>query len=128
MIKEFINKYMLYISGAAVAVVIGAFGWLWVDNALTKAALENAQTKLKTAEQVIAAQQRATEAMDRVDALEQRLNRTLREYSTRIMDAEGANNEIPTDVAALWAASDDSLRAQADGSDTGSAEGMHSPR
>lgn len=123
----FLKPYLGWIVGGAVALVVGAFSWLVADLALTKAALSDAASKNKLQAMTIRAQERGLEAVNRIDELEQNINRMLRESSQRIMDAEGADNEISQDVAAIWAATDDSLRAQRTGGDPGSAEGLPNP-
>lgn len=122
----FLKPYTLYIAGGIAAVIIGAFGWLWVDLSLTKAALTNAQSDLKVAEQTIKAQERAIEAVDRVEEYRSDLNRLVRSLSTQTMEAEGANEYVPPAVASVWASGIDSLRSSGD-SNSGSPESLPSP-
>lgn len=110
----FLKPYTLWIAGAVVATVVGAFGWLWVDNALTHSALRDAQGDLKVAEQTIKAQERAIEAVNSVEELRTDLNRALRRFNAQIMEAEGANEQIPPAVADVWGTGIDSLRSHGD--------------
>lgn len=106
-ISTFLKPYMGWIVGGLSAIVIGAFTWMFVDLTLTKDALADANGKVKEQAQTIAAQSRAIEAVDRVDALESRLNRVLTENTRLIMQAQGANDAIPPEVGAAFIAGSD---------------------
>lgn len=125
-IKTFFAPYIGWIIGGGIALVVGAFSWITVDLALTKSALQRTETKLEASEQIIAAQARGLQAVNRVDELERRINRVLRNSERLIMETEGANHALPEDVTAIWRATDDSLRAQRN-DHSGSAEGLPNP-
>lgn len=107
----FLKPYTMWIVGAGVAAVLAAFGGLWLNLTLTQNALDNARGDLKQAELTIKAQERAIEAVDRVDHLEEQLDRLLASNHTRIMQAQGANDAIPPEVGAAFIANSDSVLA-----------------
>jgi hypothetical protein len=121
----FMKPYLGWIAGGAVALVVGAFSWLAVDLAMTKSALNNANSELKQAEMIIESQERAIEAINIVEEYRTDMRRFTRMLNTRIMEAEGANQEVPPAVANAWADGIDSLRAQTD--DTGRVEDVRTP-
>lgn len=123
--KLFLKPYLGWIVGGAVALVVGAFSWLAVDLAFTKAALSDAESDLKQAELTIKAQERAIEAVNRVEDLRSDLNRLLRRFNAQIMEAEGANEQVPPAVASVWGTGIDSMRTPSD-SDPGSSEAVPS--
>lgn len=112
-ISKFFSSYGVWVIVAAGVAVASAVGWMFVDLKLTKAALETSRVKLEAAEQTIEAQQRAIEAVDRVEELSDRLEGQLRTSTRQILEADGATNEVPPDVAAAWAAGIDGLRNNA---------------
>jgi len=105
------KPYLAWIVWGGIALVVGAFTWMTVDLALTKSALANSRGELRAANMIVEGQQRAIEALDRVDRLEQNLNRLVVANRDRIMQAQGANDEIPPEVAAAFIANSDSVLA-----------------
>lgn len=124
-ISTFLKPYTTWIIGGTVATLVGLGSWLAVDLVLTKSALHDAQSDLKLAEQTIKAQERAIAAVDRVENYRTDINRILRTLNSRIMEAEGANQEVPPAVAQSWANGIDCLRDHS--CDTGSPEDVSAP-
>lgn len=124
-VKGFFSTWGLRIAVIVALALASYVGWLMVDLRLTKAALANSNAQLKVANATIEAQQRAIAALDRVDELEQNLNRRLNALRSELREAEGSSEQVPPAVAAVWAAGIDSLRAR--NSDPGPAEGLPSP-
>ena len=122
----FLKPYLGYIVGGAFALVVGAFGAMAIDLALTKSALRDAQGDLKQAELTIKAQERAMEAVTNVANYRQELDRALSRLNVQIMGAEGANEQIPPAVADVWGTGIDSLRSP-DSGNTGSPDSLPSP-
>lgn len=110
-ISAFLQPYMAWVTGGLIALVVGAFGWLWLDNTITHSRLQSAQSELKAANMVVEGQQRAITALNEVTEYRNETNRMLRVLSRRIMEAEGANEEIPPAVASVWGDGIDCLRA-----------------
>lgn len=102
MIKQFFTTYALRIAALVTVFAVGACLWLYADLATTKAKLDKAQA-------IVDAQTRAIEALDRIDALEARLRREVRDAARRIEEAEGSQDEIPPEVGAAFIANSDRM-------------------
>lgn len=107
----FLQPYMAWIIGGAIALAVGTFGVLYVDNVTTHSRLVSAQSELKAANMLVEGQRRAITAMDEVREYRNETNSMLRQLSRRMMEAEGANQEIPPAVASVWGDGIDCLRA-----------------
>ncbi len=126
-VSTFIKPYLGWIVGAGVALVVGAFSWMAVDLAMTKSALDKAEIKLEAAQAIVEAQTRAIEAVDRVEEYRTEVNRALRRFNAQIMEAEGADQQVPPAVARVWANGIDSLRASELDSNSGAPENVPAP-
>jgi hypothetical protein len=112
-VSAFLKPYIGWIVGAGIALVLAAFGGLWLNLTLTQSALADARGDLKVAGLTIKAQERAIEAVDRVEDYRRDMNRILNRLSAQTMEAEGANEQVPPAVAHVWANGIDSLRPSA---------------
>lgn len=121
-ISEFLKPYTTWLISGAIAIVVGAFGVLYLDNVTTHSRLDSAKSELKAASMLVEGQQRAIDALNEVHEYRNETNRMLRQLSSRIMEAEGANEEIPPAVAGVWADGIDCLRSHS--CDTGRPEDM----
>ena len=107
----FLQPYMTWIIGGAIALAVGAFGVLYMDNVATHSRLTSAQNELKAANMLVQGQRRAIEAMDEVREYRNETNSMLRQLSRRMRESEGANEQIPPAVASVWGDGIDCLRA-----------------
>jgi uncharacterized protein HemX len=124
-IGAFLQPYMTWIIGGAIALAIGAFGVLYVDNVTTHSRLESVQNELKAANMLVEGQRRAIAAMDEVREYRNETNNMLRQLSRRMRETEGANEQVPPAVASVWADGIDCLRAH--NCDTARPENVPSP-
>ncbi len=121
----FLQPYMAWIIGGAIALAVGAFGVLYVDNVTTHSQLVSTQSELKAANMLNEGQRRAIAAMDEVREYRNETNSMLRQLSRRMRETEGANQEIPPAVASVWGDGIDCLRAH--NCDTARPEDVPSP-
>ncbi len=121
----FLQPYMTWIIGGAIALAVGAFGVLYIDNVTTHSRLEHAQSELKEKNMMIEGQRRAIEAIDRIEQHQNETDRMIRGLSRRVRETEGANQEISPAAAAVWRDGLECLRAH--NCDTGSPEALPTP-
>jgi hypothetical protein len=123
MVKQFFQVNGLRIVAIGVIALASVAFYLYSALQLSEARRESLDAQLRTANATIQAQERAIAAVDRVNALEDRLDEIVSDSMREILDAEGADQQVPPDVAATWAAGFDSLR-DAGNSDPGDAKRM----
>jgi uncharacterized protein HemX len=121
----FLQPYMTWIIGGAIALAVGAFGVLYMDNVVTHSRLTSAQNELKAANMLVQGQRRAIEAIDRIEQRQDETNRMIRGLNRRVRETEGADQEISPAAAAVWRDGIVCLRAH--NCDTGSPEALPSP-
>lgn len=121
----FLQPYMTWIVGGIIALAIGAFGVLYMDNVVTHNRLDSAQSELKAANMLNEGQRRAIAAMDEIREYRNETNGMLRQLSRRMRETEGANEQIPPAVASVWGDGIDCLRAH--NCDTAGPENVPSP-
>lgn len=109
-ISKFFSTWGLRIVVVVGLVVAGYVAYLRVNLELTQSELKATKSELKTAQEAIAAQRRAIAAVDRIEELSDQLDQIVTNSTRRVLEAEGSTDEIPTDVAAAWAAGIDGLR------------------
>ncbi len=110
MIKQFFQVNGLRIVAIGVIALASVAFYFYSALQLSEARRESLDAQLRTANAMIQAQERAIAAVDRVNALEDRLDEIVNNSTREILDAEGADQQVPPDVAAAWASGIDGLR------------------
>lgn len=118
MIKQFFVANGLRILVVAGLAILAVVFYLYAALQFAEGRNKVLSTQLEVATQTIEAQQRAIEAVDRVADLERRLDNIVTNSVREILEAEGANEQVPPAVADAWAAGIDGLRNES-GSDSG---------
>lgn len=124
-ISLFLQPYMSWIIGGAIALAVGAFGVLYIDNVTTHARLNSVKNELKAAHMIVEAQERAIHAIDRVEEYQEETNRMLRRLNRTVRETEGANQEVSPAIATVWRDGIECLRTR--DCDTGTPETLPSP-